>query len=144
MWRSVRTPVCPPACPTNSSSHFCPKNTTMTGKNILLTLSKHLKNTQTSSSWRILSRLFRSCSAGFLVLHSSLSLRRRCLALCERPTAENWQTTAAAIMRQLCVKGAIVNADHLSSFWKAALLKKKVKHILVILVSSQLWHKYDF
>ena len=25
-WRSVHPPVCPPARPTNSSSHFCPKN----------------------------------------------------------------------------------------------------------------------
>ena len=53
------------------------------------TLGKHLENKLTSS-WRASSRLFRSRNAGFLCeLHSGLSLRWRCFALCESPSAEN-------------------------------------------------------
>ena len=38
MWRSVRPPVCPPACPADSLSHFCPKKTvSVTIKKLLTT-----------------------------------------------------------------------------------------------------------
>ena len=59
-----------------------------------------------TSSWRVPSHLFRSCSAGFLCdLHSGSSSLQRCFALCERPTAENWRTTAVVLMH-VSVKGA--------------------------------------
>ena len=48
-------------------------------------------------------------------LHVGSSLRGRCFALCEQTTAENWQTTAAAIMRHLCVKRASVGLWELPS-----------------------------
>ena len=74
------------------------------------TPGKHLENTPMSSSWRVPSRLFRSCSAGFLCeLNSGSSLRWRCFALCEWPNVENWRTTPAAIIQLLCVNGAIVS-----------------------------------
>ena len=57
-----------------------------------------LENRHMSSSWRILSRLFRSRSAGFLCELSSGSSLQRCFALCERTTAENWWTTAAVLL----------------------------------------------
>ena len=60
--------------------------------------------------------IIRSCSAGFLSeTLSGSSLRRSCFALWEWPTAENWRTTAVAIMRLLSVKGASIRAQALTS-----------------------------
>ena len=42
-------------------------------------------------------------------LHGGSSLLQQCLALCEWPAAENWQTAAEALMRRLCVRGAILS-----------------------------------
>lgn len=52
------------------------------------------KNPQTSSSWRVPSRLFWIRSAGLLCeLHTDASLRQSCLALCEQTAVENWRNT---------------------------------------------------
>ena len=75
-----------------------------------MTPGKHLENTPMSSSWRVLSPLLRSRSTGFLCeWHSGSPLRRRCFTSYESPTAENWWTTAAALMRLLCVNGDTVS-----------------------------------
>ena len=63
--------------------------------------------TVTSSTWHVLSRLFKSCSAGFLC--ELQAVRWRCFGLCESPSAENWQTTAPVKMQRRCVKWASVN-----------------------------------
>ena len=53
------------------------------------------------------SHLYRSHSTGFLCeLHSGLSLRQSCLALCEQTMAENWWTSDATIMQQFRAKRA--------------------------------------
>ena len=58
------------------------------------TPGKHLVNTPTSSSWRVLSPLFRICSAGFLCeLHGETSKRWKCF-------------TIGGEMRHRCVKRA--------------------------------------
>ena len=57
---------------------------------------KHLEKKHRHHHHDVPQRLFRS--------HSSSSLRRRCFALCEQPSAKNWQTAAVTIMWSLCVK----------------------------------------
>ena len=117
--RSVR----PPACPTDSSRHFCPKNSVCHWQKTLthwvFVMKKNLRPsallTETSGNfWKIASvlrdwqghwhasRLFRSRSSGFLC--EFMAVRRRCFALCESPSTENWSIATAAFMRLLLVR----------------------------------------
>ena len=119
-YRSCRRSVCPPACPTNSSSHFCPKNSVchrqkpwtnssgcvdrnhrdvqpsrprlFTDGDYVMSFSEfsntthykcsagldwqrgHQGNTPMSSSWHVLSRLFRNGSGASLCVNDQ---RRR-------------------------------------------------------------------
>ena len=59
-----------------------------------------------SPTWRVPSHLFRSSSASFLC--ELQAVRRRCFALCESSSGENWWITAPEIMRRCCVRRACV------------------------------------
>ena len=114
---------CPPVCPPDSSSYFCPKNSichrqkTLTHQVFVMKINhcygqpSRLRHELTASVPARLTQgntlkthrrhhdvtvsLFRSCSASFLCeFHSGSSLRRRCFTLCESPSVENWWASA--------------------------------------------------